>query len=49
MAKNNNFSNRGTLKYEMQKQMDRFDRKMKKYENATLQKKYDEAGWGTRL
>ena len=48
MAKNNNFSNRGTLKYEMQKQMDRFDRKMKKYENATLQKKYDEAGWGNK-
>ena len=48
MAKNNNFSNRGTLKYEMQKQINRFDRKMQKYENATLRKKYDEAGWGSQ-
>lgn len=48
MAKNNNFNNRGTLRYEMKKQTDRFDRKMQKYENATLQKKYKEAGWGNK-
>ena len=59
MAKNNIFSNRGTLRYEMQKQLDRYNRNMhnqvdsfsenmKKYQNATLQKKYDEGGVGDK-
>lgn len=44
MAQNNNFSDRGTLKYEMQKQFKRYERRIKRIEDSTLKSKYEEAG-----
>ena len=46
MARIKTVKNRTTLKYEMQKEFDRFNRQMERTENSTLKKKYDSAGWG---
>ena len=46
MAKFKNVNNRATLRYQLQKEFDRFDRHMQKVENAALQEQYKNADEG---